>query len=169
MKMAAKTTLALALLLAGACKDDPPPATAAGPSPLQAPGKGLSVAAVAKLEEEARSRPPTTLKAESVLDALERAGFRLVRRNQYVGAVVGASFCMGGSTASGFGISVCEYADVAAAERGRTNSLQRYRSPPREIYLNKKTTLTVIKPTRSPSEQDADASVRKIGEIFSKL
>ncbi|HTR55189.1 MAG TPA: hypothetical protein VMJ10_31115 [Kofleriaceae bacterium] len=69
----------------------------------------------ARLQYEAAHRPTSGLRAERVLDAIDAAGLQLADRKQFLGLTAHASFCAGGTTRDGVGISICEYDSAAAA------------------------------------------------------
>ena len=54
-----------------------------------------------------------------MLDAIDAAGLPLADRKQFLGLTAHASFCAGGTTKDGVGISICEYesADAATAAK----------------------------------------------------
>jgi hypothetical protein len=74
---------------------------------------------LARLAYEAHHRTAVRLSAERVLDALDRAQLRIIERKQFLGALVHASYCLGGRTGAGLAIAACEYEDPAAAEAGK--------------------------------------------------
>lgn len=119
-----------------------------------------------ELAREAKQRPTGTPSAESVLDALEAKGLKLERRRQVLARIVGASFCMTGLFAGGASVSVCEYPDEAAAAKGRDLSLEKFKAlPNRQIFVNKKTTLTLT----STGDGGASDVAEKVKTIFSAL
>jgi hypothetical protein len=147
-----------------------PPAASAAPAPAAAPeptperegGGGL----IDELAREAKGRPTGTPAAEAVLDALEAKGLKFERRRQVLARVVGASFCMTGLLAGGASISVCEYPDEAAAAKGRELSLEKFKAlPNRQIFVNKKTTLTLTSTGDGASSDVAD----KVKTTFSAM
>ena len=137
--------------------------TVAAPA-VAAPGTPLSL--FARLESEARGRSAAGLRAELVLDTLDQNGVRIVKRQQYVGAVVGAAYCLGGNTASGLALSVCEYADEVAARQGRELSMDRFRAVSKEVLVNQRTTLTLSFTGATPASPDEK---KRIVALFSKL
>jgi hypothetical protein len=129
---------------------------------------GQPITVIARLAEEAKSRPTGTPTVEDVFKALEGAGIKPKDPpKQFLAAQMLASFCKGGPTEGGLGISVCEYPDEEAARKGREYSLEKFKAanPNRIIVVNKKTTLTLI--TAAPIDSDVDA--KRAAEIFQKL
>ena len=121
-----------------------------------------------KLLSEQRDRITGTPKAEDVYAALEKAGFALTEKQQHVASVFGAKFCLGAKTDNEMAFSACEYVDEAAAKAGRDSSLKALAVVPnREIFMNKKTTLTIRQPARKTAL--SEAASKKAAQIFSKL
>jgi len=85
---------------------------------VEAPKDLTSLAA--RLHYEASHRPAAGPHAEQVLDAIDADGLAVVRRRQYLGLAVHASYCAGGTTRDGLAISICEYATPDDAARGKT-------------------------------------------------
>lgn len=104
-----------------------------------------SVPLFERLAMEAAERPTDTPRAEAVLEALSAAGVSVVGARQYLAATVDASYCVGGQTAAGLHVAICEYPGAGEAAAGRLASLERFRdvAPGREIIVNRKTTLTL--------------------------
>ncbi len=118
------------------------------------PASAASLKSIAgRLQHEAANRPTGTIKAEDALAALERAGLALAEGpRQYVGVVAGADYCVGGQTADGLAISVCEYRSPERAQAGKAGIEQRFAAlaPVREIVVNRATTLTLTARPDSP-------------------
>jgi hypothetical protein len=174
------------LVLAAACNRDskappapPPPAPhevahAAAAATLdraaaEEPAAAAAMQTIAgRLQYEASHRPAGTAKAEDVLAALAKAGLPLADGpRQYLGKVIGAEFCMGGTTDDGLAVSVCEYASPAAAAAGKAAVEQRFAdlTPVRDIVVRGATTLTL---TGRPDAPLADRR-RSAAEAFSTL
>lgn len=161
-------TLALTLSLAGAAAAGCKKASSANARPAAAateqPAHVAAVATLDRLAEtddsaaatmrtlagrlqyEAEHRPAGTAKAEDVFAALTKAGLPLTDGpRQYVGAVTGAEYCVGGQTADGLGVAVCEYASAAKAAAGKAAVEQRFAAlnPVRDIVVRGATTLTL--------------------------
>lgn len=118
-----------------------------------------------RLREESGARPDVTPSAESVLAALASAGIEVKDVKQYLAATVHASYCLGGRTAAGLAVAVCEYPDAEAAARGRSYSLERFRAvaPGRDVLLNGENTLTLTIPPGGGVEARQEAgAVRAI-------
>ena len=97
-----------------------------------------------QLAEEAASRPAGARRVEDVLAAIGRAGVALEAQRQYVARTVAASYCAGSQTAAGLAVSVCEYADEAAARNGKAIMERRFPMPHREIVVRGRNTVTVV-------------------------
>ncbi|MBK7194609.1 MAG: hypothetical protein IPH80_19190 [Myxococcales bacterium] len=170
-----RTSLALALSLGlslAACKrarprDAAPEATAAtaaaaaAPAAPQPPPSPEMRTLSGRLAFEAAHRPTGTARVEDVVAALGRAGVALAEPKQYLAATAAASYCAGGHTADGLAVSVCEYADAAAATAGRAHVERRFAAlaADRRIVVRGATTLTTTAPpgaapaTRAAAEQ----------------
>ena len=167
------------MLLVAACKPGAPAPGGAAPAP--APPVATTAAApshaaptpeptvereggeamTGELAREAEQRPTGTPTAEAVLDALEKNGIHIERRRQVSARPVEASYCLTGLLADGASAAVCEYPDETAAARGKQVSLDKFKMlPPRQIFVNRKTTLTLMR---------ADDIAEKIATIFAGL
>ena len=152
----------------------PAPASSAQPNPASA-GTGAGTAGPIgraivtiqdKLDVEKEGRPKDTPSAEQVFAAVEQAGVALTDKKQHVGAVYGAAYCVGAKS-GGVAYSACEYESADAAKAGRDTSMKAFQTGNREIYTNKKTTLTVLQPSaKTPA---SEAVVKKSVEAFKKL
>lgn len=148
------------------------PATSAPPQPAAsgaAAGGPIGRAIVTiqdKLDVEKDGRPKDTPSAEQVFAAVEKAGVALTDKKQHVGSVYGASYCVGAKS-GGVAYSACEYESADAAKAGRETSMKAFQTGNREVYTNKKTTLTVLQP--SPKTPASEAVVKKSVEAFAKL
>jgi hypothetical protein len=67
---------------------------------------------------ESQHRPTLGPTADQVLDAIEKAGIKLMGREQYLGKTMHADFCAGGRTAEGTVVAVCEFGTTEAAAAG---------------------------------------------------
>lgn len=140
--------------------------SSAAPARRVDPSRELSPL-VARLAYEAQHRRPSPVSAERVLDALAAADLAVVRRTQYLGATVRASYCAGGATSDGLVISVCEYPDADSAHAGRTFMNERFAAmtPAAKRAAQGATVLTIIDP-------DAPARavrVERALEVFAAL
>lgn len=150
----------------------PAPATSAPPNSA-ASGAGAAgpigravVTIQDKLDVEKDGRPKDTPSAEQVFAAVEQAGVALTDKKQHVGAVYGAAYCVGAKS-GGVAYSACEYESAEAAKAGRDTSIKAFQTGNREVYTNKKTTLTVLQP--SPKTPASEAIAKKSVEAFKKL
>lgn len=98
-----------------------------------------------RLQYEAAHRPAAALRAEDVLASLDAAGIKLAEQKQYIAMTVKAAYCVGGQTADGLSVAVCEYETPAAAEAGRVFVTERFRIPDldRVIHVRGATTLAL--------------------------
>lgn len=98
-----------------------------------------------RLQYEATHRPADTLRAEDVLASLAKAGVELAEQKQYIAMTVKAQYCVGGQTADGLSVAVCEYESPEAAEQGRAFVSERFRIPDldRVIHVRGATTLAL--------------------------
>jgi hypothetical protein len=146
----------VAALVVSCHRQAPPSAPAADPATFNLPlGE--------RLVREAKARPSGTPRAEQVMAALERGGWRLERNLQVLASPVGASYCSSAITPRGVAVAVCEYAAEDAARRGLEYSHRAFDPiiPGRRLVLNRKTTLTVT------GAADADATTA--ARIFAAL
>ena len=121
-----------------------------------------------RLQFEVEHRSTGTIKAEDVLAALAKAGLPLTDGpRQYVGVVTGADYCIGGQTADGLGVAVCEYPSAAKAVAGKASVERKFAqlNPVRDIVIRGATTLTL---TARPDAPLA-ASKRRATEAFATL
>ncbi|HVV84487.1 MAG TPA: hypothetical protein VHE35_15570 [Kofleriaceae bacterium] len=121
-----------------------------------------------RLEYEAGHRPSGTIKAEAVFAALGKAGLPITDGpRQYVGVVAGADYCVGGQTADGLGVAVCEYDSPAKAEAGKAAVEKKFAAldSVRTIVVRGATTLTL---TARPDAPLAD-SKHTATEAFNTL
>ena len=119
------------------------------------------------LEKEAKSRPAGTAKAEDVLAAIEKQGVKLQGRNQALGSIIGAAYCLGADTESMVGVMVCEYTDEAAAQKGAQLAKQIFSlAMPMTVLLKQKTSLSISNLTKTAA---TEAETKKITDAFSSL
>ncbi len=150
--------LVLGVALAACGRESPPAASAPPPSTAHATtlqkidrlaATADSVSAdsmkslVGRLSYEAAHRPADAPRAEDVLAALERAGVRLDDHKQYVAATALASYCVGGQTATGLSVAVCEYESPAAATAGREHITARFQIPDLERVIHQRGATTL--------------------------
>ncbi len=133
------------------------------------PAAASSMKSIAgRLQFEVEHRPAGTIKAEAVFAALAKAGLPLTDGpRQYVGLVTGADYCVGGQTADGLGVAVCEYPSAEKAVAGKANVKMRFAqlNPVRDIVVRGATTLTLTARPDSPLA----SSKRTATEAFSTL
>jgi hypothetical protein len=75
-----------------------------------------------QLAREAAARPARAVRAEQLVAALAQRGVQVARPHQVLASPVDARYCELMTTAGGLAISLCEYGDAAAAQRGRAQS-----------------------------------------------
>jgi hypothetical protein len=99
-----------------------------------------------RLVREAQSRPAIQPNADDILAAFAKAGSGVVMKKQGLGATYKASFCQGGTTSDGaVTVSICEYADEAAANVGLTALQAIYPAKLARHVLHKSTVLTTLR------------------------
>jgi hypothetical protein len=141
-------------------------ATAAIADPQKA-GDWIARTVTPALEAEAKNRPAGALRAEDVLSAIEKQGIKLLGRNQSLGSIIGASYCLSADTEKLTGVLVCEYIDGAAASKGQTLAKQIFGlALPIQVFVKGKTILSV---THAAESADAAAEAKKIGDVFGTL
>lgn len=165
------------MLLLSACKDkDKAPETtgekAAPAKPAEPPADPAPQLPVAgdlaqQLSVETAARKPDALKAETVIEALNKAQVPVGGVKQFMGRTVLALYCSGGATNHSTSVTVCEYADEAAAKAGLAHSEKQFGAiPMRVLKQNKASVLTLVRATDTP---ETKAEVDKAVEVFSKL
>lgn len=99
-----------------------------------------------RLAREAHDRPTVSPTSDEVLDALGKLGAVVSKREQSLGETYKANYCLGGYTEDGaFSLSVCEYADAAAATAGRSLSKKILaKIPTRDVWDHKADTLAIV-------------------------
>jgi hypothetical protein len=165
-----KLLLLLGVVLTAHCKQSAVPAPAAdvanAPSAAAAPDNPHPQFGLASLlADEAKHRPTGTVPVEAVLSAMEKAGIRLQESTQHPGSVWKAAFCKGAKTQEGVSLSICEYADEQAAKSGMEASRKAFATPGRSVYVNRKTTLTVLSNGRAQATEQA----KQLARLFSDL
>ncbi len=151
----------------GCSKQAPAPVPVAAPVAPAAPAVARSGSLGGALEQESLRRPEGTPRAEDVMGAFKGAGVKLSSEKQHLGAPIEAAYCVGAESGGGLSLSVCEYDDAAKASAGKQMSLKAFGAiTHRQIYLNKKTTLTVLE---SAPSAEADAEQKQLVELFAKL
>ena len=142
-----------------------PPSAAAASAGAGPVGRAI-VTIQDKLDSEKDGRPKDTPKVEDVFAAIEKTGAALTDKKQHVGSVYGAQYCMGAKSES-VAYSACEYESADAAKAGRETSMKAFQTGNRDIFTNKKTTLTILQP--SPKTPASEALAKKSVEAFTKL
>jgi hypothetical protein len=146
-----------------------PAPVAPRPAPAAAARRADGRSLAERLADETAARPAASaVRAERVVAALSRAGLAAAPPQQVLAETVGASFCMASRTGSGLGISVCEFTDDAAAERGVAYSRRAFDRlvPHRRLEQNGSTVLTISRSAAAP-ELDGDAA--RAAAVFASL
>jgi hypothetical protein len=147
----------------------PAPAAPSLATPASAPRRAAGRSLAERLADETAARPAAiAVRAERAVAALSRAGLAAAPPQQVLAETVGASFCLASRTGSGLGISVCEFADADAAERGVGYSRRAFDRlvPHRRLERNGSTVLTISRSAAAP-ELDADAA--RAAAVFASL
>lgn len=152
------------------CKRTPseaqaPPASATLNAAQESPSQPVAATSVApqslfgaRFKEEKDSRPNASLPVERVFDALRAGGLELADVRQHLARPFEASYCVGAkiprkTEESTIGLSVCEYKDAVAAQRGIAASKSFNGSfKHRETILHGTTTLTVLVATEDAGD-----------------
>ncbi|MGQ0503942.1 MAG: hypothetical protein ACT4TC_01330 [Myxococcaceae bacterium] len=143
-------------------KEVPAVAAVVGPTPV--PTSALSL--TERMARESASRPTGTPTAEAILELIKKDGFTLKTLGQHLASPVGAIYCVGATLEEDVSLSICEYADEAAAKKGRELSASAFSAiKGREVFLNKKTTLALL---QSPPGERASATARKLSKDFTR-
>lgn len=138
--------IVVGLAATAACKDKPTreetataPATSVAAS-SSAQGDGPRLEKIedipARLTFEAAARPKGAVTSTQVYDALAAQGMVLTERQQHVAKAFNAVYCEGAKAeqAKQF-LSVCEYTDVASAEKGVADA-KRFGTKQRDVIRN---------------------------------
>ena len=131
----------------------------------RAPMRGGSLGE--RLVQESKAHPEAALKADAVYSALEKNGFGLKERKQYLASPVGAAYCLAADSDADLAFTVCEYESDAAAEKGRIAALQASRAAAaHEIFVHHATTLTLWERPKGESSAKSSALAQS---TFSRL
>ena len=162
-----------ALLCVSACQEKAKAPETTGEKP--APARGADPAAnlpvggdlMQQLVIEKASRKADAVKAETVIEALNKGGVPVDSVKQFMGRTVLALYCSGGATGHSTSVTVCEYADAEAAKAGLAHSEKQFGTIPlRTLTQNKASVLTLVRATDTPeTKAEADKAI----EIFTKL
>lgn len=119
------------------------------------------------MKQEAASRPTGTPRAEDLVGALKNQGLVFSEPKQVLANKWGARYCSMTVGASGVEVMVCEFETDAAAVQGRDFSTKAFGSiANRDLHLNRKTVLTVL---RGPSAPPVTAEAKSVSEVFAGL
>ncbi len=190
-----RTWLPILGVALAACGRESPPnpsaAPAAPPTTAAAPASAANAATMARLDRLAASSDPVAAESrkssggrrqyeashrpaalasprvEDVLTSLGTAGIQLAEQKQYIAMTVKAAYCVGGQTADGLSIAVCEYDSPAAAAAGKAVVTERFRIPEldRQIHVRGATTLALGHHTSLPLTE----VTRKAAAAFATL
>ncbi len=111
-----------------------------------------------RLAREASEHPEARQEVERTLKDLEHAGIEVVRTRQALARPLAARYCATALTATGLGLSLCAFADGAAAELGRTRSHQSFDAliPGRTLLVRSSSLLTVTQPASDAARDEAE-------------
>lgn len=164
----------LSLTLLSGCADakaarrqKPPslPAPAVSAPPLERDPLPLAE----RLAREGSEHPEARQAVERTLRELERAGVQLVRTRQALARPLAARYCATALTATGLGLSLCAFADGAAAERGRARSRQSFDAliPGRSLLVRASSLLTVTQPASEAARGEAAQIIARFSQPIS--
>jgi hypothetical protein len=171
--MASKRLLGCALVLSCIAACDAKPTRAGKPRAAAAAGvqtpdpEAVKLPLGERLRREASRRPEARLHVDELLQTLASEGLELLRTRQVLAAPLAADYCVSGLSGSGLALSLCEFADADAAQRGLSRSHMTFDRliPGRTLLLNRATLLTL---TRPPNAAAAAESAR-LAARFSEL
>jgi hypothetical protein len=75
-----------------------------------------------RLAVEAATRPTRAIQPQQLIDALAQQGVAITRHRQVLASPIDASYCETMSSEQGLALSLCEYRDDDAAQRGMAKS-----------------------------------------------
>jgi hypothetical protein len=124
----------------------------AAPSPVS----GLPLAQ--RLANEASARPERAVRPAQLLEALQQQGITITRKQQVLASPVEASYCELALTDTGLALSLCEFSDADAAERGLARSMTSFDAmiPGRTLDTRANALLTVTKPASPDAERQRE-------------
>lgn len=119
-----------------------------------------------RLAREASEHPEARQQVARALNELERAGIQLQRTRQALARPLAARYCATALTAAGLGLSLCAFADSAAAQRGRARSHQSFDAliPGRTLLVRASSLLTVTQPASDAARNEADRIRRRFSQ-----
>lgn len=159
---------AFAVIAISACSDAPPigaktaqvvqPSPEQELAPLPAPDPKLArVPLGERLSMEAEARPALAVRPEQLDEALRARGVTIARKRQVLASTLGAAYCELAVSNEGLAVSLCEYADAAAAELGGKHSHRMFDRlmPGRSLATRDNVLLTVTQGAGLAAEQQA--------------
>jgi hypothetical protein len=170
MKRSAITGCLLSLALLSGCADakvarrQKSPVRPSAVAPLVLERDPLPLAE--RLAREGSEHPEARQAVERTLKEFERAGIPLVRTRQALARPLAARYCATALTAAGLGLSLCAFADGAAAELGRARSRQSFDAliPGRTLHVRASSLLTVTQPASEAARGEADQIVSRFSQ-----
>lgn len=127
-----------------------PTLTAVAPAPRVSLGEQLA--------KELAARPSRAVRPAQLSEELQKQGVQFSRQRQVLASPIDASYCETAVTSLGLGISLCEFADGDAAERGLAKSQVTFDSmvPGRTLITHGNTLLTLTQPSGPAAERQLE-------------
>ncbi|HEY6878761.1 MAG TPA: hypothetical protein VI299_12115 [Polyangiales bacterium] len=149
-------------MLLAACSGEVRAAAPVRVEPVQAKPADTRIPLGERLSREAASRPVRAVRMEQLADALKGRGVVISRERQVLASVLDASYCETATTSRGLALSLCEFADADAAERGLARSLTTFEPliPGRALDTRFNALLTVTQATDDEAAREREL-VRK--------
>ncbi len=121
-----------------------------------------------RLAHEASRRPEQAVRPEQLREALQGRGVALARGRQVLAAPVGAAYCEAAVSDQGLGLSLCEFADEAAAEAGRERSHELFDTlvPGRTLVAHGGSLLTLTQPGDERAAREAELVAGLFGALM---
>jgi hypothetical protein len=142
------------IVVAAACSEAPAQLAPVAAKPLEA-AVVSRVPLGERLALEAASRPAKAVRVEQLEAALAKRGVTLTRKRQVLASPIEASYCELATTDTGLALSLCEFGDSDAAERGLARSRTTFDAmmPGRTLDTQANTLLTVTQPASPEAER----------------
>jgi hypothetical protein len=111
-----------------------------------------------QLANELAARPAEAVRPEQLAGSLRQRGVEFARQRQVLASPIDAAYCETGVTTLGLGISLCEFADGDAAERGLAKSQVTFDSmvPGRTLITHKNALLTLTQPASAEAARQLE-------------
>ena len=120
-----------------------------------------------RLALEADARPAQALRMDELAARLSERGVVFAKKRQVLASTIGAAYCELGATAEGLGVSLCEFADHAAAVLGEARSHQTFDAliPGRTLRARENSLLTLTQAEGETAQRQA----KRVEEAFAAL